>query len=66
MPNLDIPIATPPGSYTHVQNDSSGSGTAGWNGLLGSPIDVSATPSGTGCGDISGSWTETDAYGSST
>jgi hypothetical protein len=41
------------------------SSTEDWNGFLVS-AGSTATPSGTGCGDISGSWTETDAYGSST
>ena len=45
---------------------SSNSGSEDWNGFWGIPVNGSATPSGTDCGDISGTWTETDAYGSST
>ena len=34
-----------------------------WNGFWGLPLQSSATPSGTGCGDISGAWTEGSSPG---
>ena len=49
---------------------SAGSGANGSassvNGFYGLYTPRYTTPSGNGCGDISGSWVETDAYGSST